>query len=464
MYSGQHLVCNTAVSRPLPADMTIVTFLSEVPCVYCVFTQKNTHNIFEYAVYYAIIRIIIDILRMICYNIRRYRKRGERMGTTTIYRINETDRTINIAQSVNDTDESLHGAVLNTRMYTFDELMNQHKVFCEHTEPYDAFKDRLNSALRIDKSIEVSTDDMIARFIAEYGENIFFRGYVGSVIEFYDKERHVLLKPNDVVIAKLNRRKIQDEVSRKLMEFMDTQFALMCSDAYFGHKSTMEHFMIQSGRTIVAADDYTFNVFRESDNRLLTVLAEIGQLVHRNKWTDCECGFCHKLFLGTEGEVCCHSAECIEAQKQQKEKNIEENTQEYSAIKKDYDSFVRRYKGYLDVVEIDHFHPDDYDIFMQAKKERMDNMTSLKKKLIRNPISRLYLHVRHCSNIHNHYPRQHKSTFSNSTFPPDSSCSFFSASAPSRLVSPLSCQIALIYSISSCLTSFAVHDVLVLMS
>ena len=46
------------------------------------------------------------------------------MGTTTIYRINETDRTINIAQSVNDTDESLHGAVLNTRMYTFDELMN----------------------------------------------------------------------------------------------------------------------------------------------------------------------------------------------------------------------------------------------------------------------------------------------------------------------------------------------------
>ena len=160
---------------------------------------------------------------------------------------------------------------------------------------------------------------MIARFIAEYGENIFFRGYVSSVIEFYDKERHVLLKPNDVVIAKLNRRKIQDEVSRKLMEFMDTQFALMCSDAYFSHKSTMEHFMIQSGRTIVAADDYTFNVFRESDNCLLTILAEIGQLVHHNKWIVCECGFCHKLFLGTEREVCCHSAECIEAQKQQKE-------------------------------------------------------------------------------------------------------------------------------------------------
>lgn len=101
---GQHLVCNTAVSRPSPADMTIVTFLSEVLCVYCVFTQKNTYNIFEYAVYYAIIRIIIDVLRMICYNGRRYRKRGEHMETTTIYRINETGRTINIAQSVNDTD------------------------------------------------------------------------------------------------------------------------------------------------------------------------------------------------------------------------------------------------------------------------------------------------------------------------------------------------------------------------
>ena len=306
------------------------------------------------------------------------------MGTTTIYRINETDRTINIAQSVNDTDESLHGVVLNTRMYTFDELMNQHKVFCEHTEPYDAFKDRLNSALRIDKSIEVSTDDMIARFIAEYGENIFFRGYVSSVIEFYDKERHVLLKPNDVVIAKLNRRKIQDEVSLKLMEFMDTQFALMCSDAYFSHKSTMEHFMIQSGRTVVAADDYTFNVFRESDNCLLTILAEIGQLVHHNKWIVCECGFCNKLFLGTEGAVCCHSAECIEAQKQQKEAIYKENTKAYSAVKRDYDAYVRRYKKVLVEAGVEKYHPAEFDEFIQAKQERMEDMDKLKKRLIRN--------------------------------------------------------------------------------
>ena len=84
----------------------------------CVFTQKNTQIIFKHAIYHAIIRIIIDILRMIWYNHKRYRKRGERMGTTTIYRINETDRTINIAQSVDDTDESVHGAVLNTRTYT----------------------------------------------------------------------------------------------------------------------------------------------------------------------------------------------------------------------------------------------------------------------------------------------------------------------------------------------------------
>lgn len=314
------------------------------------------------------------------------------MDTTTIYRINETDRTINIAQSVQNDDESIHGAVLNTRTYTYDELMNQHKVFCEHTEPYDAFRDRLNSALRIDRSIDVSTDDMIARFIAEYGENIFFRGYVGSVIEFYDKERYVLLKPNDVVIAKLNRRKIQDEVARKLMEHMDTQLRLLCSEADFSYKVTMEHFALTSGRTIIAVDDYTFNVFHESDNCLLTVLAEIGQLVHKNKWTVCECGFCHKLFLGTEGEVCCRSAECIEAQKQQKEKIIEESMQEYSAIKKDYDSFVRRYKGYLDVVEIERYHPDDYDEFIQAKQIRMDKMTALKKKLIRNglPSAELY--------------------------------------------------------------------------
>ena len=314
------------------------------------------------------------------------------MGTATIYRINETDRTIDIAQSVQNDEESIHGAVLNTRTYTFDEVMNQHKMFREHTEPFDTFRDRLHSALRIGRSIEVSTDDMIARFVAEYGENIFFFGFVSSVIELYDTERFQLLKPNDVVLAKLNRNKIQTGISERINTFFDTQLRLMCSEAYFSHTVDLELFSLQPSRTVIAADNYTYNVFRESDNCLLTILAEIGQLVHKSKWTICECGFCHKLFLGTEGEVCCHAAECFETQKQQKEKIIEESTQEYSAIKKDYDSFVRRYKGYLDVAEIDRYHPDDYDEFMQAKQERMDKMTALKKKLIRNglPSAELY--------------------------------------------------------------------------
>ena len=81
------------------------------------------------------------------------------MQTTTIYRINETDRTVDIAQSVQNDEESIHGAVLNTRTFTFDELMNQHKMFREHTKPFDAFRDRLHSALRIGRSIEVSTED-----------------------------------------------------------------------------------------------------------------------------------------------------------------------------------------------------------------------------------------------------------------------------------------------------------------
>ena len=314
------------------------------------------------------------------------------METTTIYRINETDCTIDIAQSVQNDEESIHSAVLNTRTFTFDELMNQHKMFREHTEPFATFRDRLHSALRIGRSIEVSTEDMIARFVAEYGENIFFMGYVSAMIELYDSERYQLLKPNDVVLAKLNKNKIQSSISERINEFFDTQLSLMCSEAYFSHTVNLEHFSLQPSRTVIAADDYTFNVFHESDNCLLTVLVEIGQLVHRNKWTVCECGFCHELFLGTESEVCCHSAECIEAQKQQKEKNIEENTQEYSAIKRDYDSFVRRYKGYLDVVEIDRFHPDDYDEFMQAKQVRMDKMTALKKKLIRNSLPSVELY------------------------------------------------------------------------
>ncbi len=44
------------------------------------------------------------------------------------------------------------------------------------------------------------------------------------------------------------------------------------------------------------------------------------------------------------------------------------------------------------MVEIERFHPDDYDEFMQAKQECMDKMTALKKRLIRNglPSDELY--------------------------------------------------------------------------
>ena len=198
------------------------------------------------------------------------------MGTTAIYRINETDRTIDIAQSVQNDEESIHGAVLNTHTYTFDEVINQHKMFREHTELFDTFRDRLYSALRIGMSIDVSTDDMIARFIAEYGENVFFRGFVSAVIDLYDTERYQLLKPNDVVFAKLNRNKIHTGISERINAFFDTQLSLLSSEAYFNYNMTMEQFSLSSGRTVIAADDYTFNVFHESDNCLLTILAEIG--------------------------------------------------------------------------------------------------------------------------------------------------------------------------------------------
>lgn len=89
------------------------------------------------------------------------------MKATTIYRINEKDCTINIAQSVADNEEDIHGAVLNARTFSFDELLRQHISFNENTGILDTFRDRIHSCLRVSRSIEVATDDMIARFIAE---------------------------------------------------------------------------------------------------------------------------------------------------------------------------------------------------------------------------------------------------------------------------------------------------------
>lgn len=302
------------------------------------------------------------------------------MNTTTIYRINEKDRTIDIAQSVKDTN--FRAAVLNTKTYTFDELMNQHKAFRENTSPLETFRNRLNSALRIGRSIAVDTSDMIGRFTSEHGENIFFNGFVREVIELYDSERLALLKPNDVIIGTITRRKLQTDIAEKIGTLFDSKLKLLTDTAFFDHNSNIEHYSADLKRTVIAADHFTFGVFRESDNSLLDLLFEIGQLVHRNKWTECECGFCHRLFLDIDGEVCCSNAACKEAQQAKRETIYRESTKEYSDIKRSYDAYVRRYKSYLVTARIDTLYPDKFDEFMQAKEERQAEMNRLKRRLI----------------------------------------------------------------------------------
>ncbi len=302
------------------------------------------------------------------------------MNTATIYRINEKDRTTDIAQSVKDTD--FRAAVLNTRTFTFDELMNQHRTFREHIEPLESFRNRLNSALRIGRSIAVDTSDMIGRFTSEHGENIFFNGFVREVIELYDSERQALLKPNDVIIGTLTRSKLQADIAEKIGVLFDSKLKLLTDKAFFDHNSNIEHYSAHFKSTVIAADEYTFGVFRESDNSLLDLLFEIGQLVHRNKWTECECGFCHRIFLDIDGEVCCSNAACKEAQQAQKETIYRESTKEYADIKRSYDAYVRRYKSYLVTARIDTLYPDKFDEFMQAKEERQAEMSRLKRRLI----------------------------------------------------------------------------------
>ena len=305
------------------------------------------------------------------------------MNTTTIYRIKEKDRTIDIAQSVKDTD--FRAAVLNTKTYAFDELMNQHKAFRENTAPLETFRNRLNSALRIGRSISVDTSDMIGRFTSENGENIFFNGFVREVIELYDSERLALLKPNDVIIGTITRSKLQTDIAEKIGVLFDSKLKLLTDKAFFDHNSNIEHYSAHFKSTVIAADEYTFGVFRESDNSLLDLLFEIGQLVHRNKWKECECGFCHRLFLDIDGEVCCSNASC-------KETIYRESTKEYADIKRSYDAYVRRYKRYLVTARIDTLYPDKFDEFMQAKEERQAEMSKLKRRLINNglPSGELY--------------------------------------------------------------------------
>lgn len=306
------------------------------------------------------------------------------MKTTTIYRINEKDCTIEIAQSVNDNENDIHSAVFNTRTFTFDELVRQHTAFKENTEIFDTFRNRIHSCLRVSRSIDVNTDDMTGRFIAEHGENIFFTGFVNAVIEKYDSERVLLTKPNDRVKMELKKKQIQNEISERINSFFDEQLKLICSDAYFNSNSTIEYFTIQPVRTIIAADDYTFNVFHESDNALTLMLSELGQIIHRNKWTICKCGFCNKLFIGSADEVCCKSIDCKTAHEAQKKQIYIEHTEEYRNIKKNYDSYVRNLKKKITDMKIDKINPALFDEFIQAKEERMSKMDSLKKKLIRS--------------------------------------------------------------------------------
>ena len=128
------------------------------------------------------------------------------MNTTTIYRINEKNCTIEIAQSVINDEKNLHSAVLNTRTFTFNELMNQHRIFTENTEVLDVFRDRLHSCLRVARSIDVNAEDMLARFTAEHGENIFFCGFVTGMLEMYNSERLLLTKPQDRVKMELKKK------------------------------------------------------------------------------------------------------------------------------------------------------------------------------------------------------------------------------------------------------------------
>ena len=128
------------------------------------------------------------------------------------------------------------------------------------------------------------------------------------------------------------------------------------------------------------------------DNCLTNLLFELGQIVHRNSLSPRKCGFCGKMFLGTEDEVCCRQASCQAAHKEQKEAIYKEHTEEYSQIKRTYDAFVRRYDGYLKAAGINIRCPAEYDEFCQAKEVRKAEMNSLKRRLIRNglPTDELY--------------------------------------------------------------------------
>lgn len=314
------------------------------------------------------------------------------MKTVTIYRINETDRTIDIAQSVNDDNESIKAAVLNTKNFTFDEILRQHLAFRDSGTLIENCRNRFLSALHIGRSIPVNADDMLAGFTAENGENIFLRGLMTAAHELYDEERTALSTPNDVLLATLNKSRIQAEISAKINTFFDGNFAALGDAAYFDCGQKINAFAVLPSETVIFCDDYTFGAFHKCGNCLETLLFEVGQIVHRNALSPRKCGFCGKMFLGTEDEVCCRQSSCQATHKEQKEVIYREHTEEYSQIKRTYDAFVRRYDGYLKAAGINARCPAEYDEFCQAKEVRKAEMNSLKKRLIRNglPTDELY--------------------------------------------------------------------------
>ena len=314
------------------------------------------------------------------------------MKTVTIYCINETDRTIDIAQSVNDDNESIKAAVLNTKNFTFDEILRQHLAFRDSGTLVENCRNRFLSALHIGRSVPVNADDMLAGFTAENGENIFLRGLMTAAHELYDEERTALSTPNDVLLATLNKSRIQAEISAKINTFFDSNFGAIGDAAYFDCGQKLNTFAVLPSETVIFCDDYTFSAFHKCGNCLETLLFELGQIVHRNALSPRKCGFCGKMFLGTEDEVCCRQSSCQTAHKEQKEAIYKEHTEEYSQIKRTYDAFVRRYDGYLKVAGINTRFPAEYDEFCQAKEVRKAEMNSLKKRLIRNglPTDELY--------------------------------------------------------------------------
>lgn len=202
---------------------------------------------------------------------------------------------------------------------------------------------------------------MLARFTAEHGENVFFRGFVTAVTELYDAERQKILNPDDIVKTKLNRNKICSDISERINACFDSTLNLLCSNAYFDYRCNIEYFCVESMRTIIATDEYTFNVFRESDNALTVLFAELGQIVHRNKWVICKCGFCKKNFIDIKDAVCCHSAECKSDHEKQKKKVYDGYAKEYSMVKSNYDTYVRQFVKALRTAKIYTQYPADFD-------------------------------------------------------------------------------------------------------